>query len=100
MDEYTNDIDTDNLTKYKEIMENYRNGEYGCEHLTLDEILSIAGEPDLLRQLNLEELDELINNTFGMHKEVFVMLKNELTDKTKNGVGLVKTMNTNNPQHN
>lgn len=94
-----NDIDTDNLTKYRKIMEKYRNGEYGCEHLALNEILSRAKEPNLLRQMSLEELDELANSSFGMHKELFTMMKAELIDSAENKISLVKMMNTNNKQH-
>lgn len=101
--EFDNSINTgdvNNLTKFREIMESYRNGEYGSKHLSLDELLVRAGEKDLLRQLSLEELDELINDSFGISKEAFIMIKNELTLKNKNESALarpvlIKSVNTN-----
>ncbi len=73
----------DSLTKYKEIIKKYQNGEYGCEHLSLYEILLRAGEPNLLSQMSLEELDELINNSFGVNKALFISIKNELITQEK-----------------
>lgn len=87
-----NDIN-DNLIKYREIIKKYQNGEYGCEHLSLYEILLRAGEPNLLRQMSLEELDELINNSFGMNKTLFISIKNELIDQEKNKGYLLKKIN-------
>lgn len=87
-----NDIN-DNLIKYREIIKKYQNGEYGCEHLSLYEILLRAGEPNLLRQMSLEELDELINNSFGMNKTLFISIKNELINQEKNKGYLLKKIN-------
>ena len=44
------------VKRYYEIMNEFRKGKYGNEHLTLAEILMRAGEPDLLHKMSSEEL--------------------------------------------
>lgn len=84
MKKILNDIEVDNVQKYLDIMEEYRSGKFGEEHLTLHEILTRAGEPNLLDQISLEELDILINNSFGIIKNIFVTKKNELIGHPEN----------------
>lgn len=96
---YMNNTVVDNLTKFRTIMEKYRSGEYGSEHLTLYEILAAAGEPNLLRQMSLEELDELIHHSFGMQKQMLIMIKAERTAKSRGESGFIKMMNPNNNRH-
>lgn len=63
------------LQKYNDIMERYRNGEFGDEHLSIYEILQRAGEPELLKNLNSSEIQQLIETSSGMTKYMFSNLK-------------------------
>lgn len=83
-------ISTNNLTKYKEIMERYKNGEFGEEDLSLHEILLRAGEPNLLRQMSLEELEKLVDSSYGISRALFITLRKELESQKSNGCSLKK----------
>lgn len=65
----------DKILIYKEIMERYRNGEFGNDNLSMHDILERAGYPKLLEEMNLEEIDELINNSTGFSKMLFLNVK-------------------------
>ena len=65
----------DKILIYKEIMERYRNGEFGNDNLSMHDILERAGYPMLLEEMNLEEIDELINNSTGFSKMLFLNIK-------------------------
>ena len=56
---------------YDQIMEDYHNGKYGTEHLTLNELLTKAGYPDLLSQLSIGDLVDLHNASTGQYKQIF-----------------------------
>lgn len=100
MDEIKKDINRD-LLQYRQIMKNYQKGQYGSQNLHLDEILFRAGEPNLLGQMTLEELNELIATSFGMTRELFIARKNELLVQSKDGVCLSKKpIKTNNHPNN
>lgn len=68
---------TEYLQKYNEIMETYHRGEFGETHLTMHEILHKAGEPDLFDKMSLDDLQYLIENTSGIHKQMFNYLKSK-----------------------
>ena len=59
------------LVKYKNIINRYKKGDFGNEVLTLDEILSRAGEKDLLDRMSLTELQSLMNSSSGILKKLF-----------------------------
>lgn len=65
------------LQKYNEIMETYHRGEFGDTHLTMREILYRAEEPDLFDKISLDDLQYLIENTSGIHKQMFSYLKSK-----------------------
>lgn len=68
---------TEYLQKYDEIMETYHRGEFGDTHLTMHEILHKAEEPDLFDKMSLDDLQYLIENTSGIHKQMFNYLKSK-----------------------
>lgn len=68
---------TEYLQKYNDIMKKYRCGEFGDTHLTMHEILHKAGEPDLFDKMSLSDLQYLIENTYGIHKQMFSYLKSK-----------------------
>ena len=53
---------TDKVIKWNRIMDDYYEGVYGEDHLTFAQILEKAGEPNLIKEMNFEELTELINS--------------------------------------
>ena len=65
------------LQKYNDIMEMYRRGKFGDTHLTMHEILHRAEEPDLFDKMSLDDLQYLIENTSGIHKQMFSYLKSK-----------------------
>ncbi len=52
-------------------MKKYQNGEFGDEHLTLHDILSVANAPDLLDKMTTEDFQVLIDKSTGMTKLMF-----------------------------
>lgn len=68
---------TEYLQKYNEIMETYHRGEFGDTHLTMRDILYRAEEPDLFDKMSLDDLQYLIENTSGIHKQMFNYLKSK-----------------------
>ncbi len=74
------------LKKYNEIMEMYKRGEFGQNHLAMSDILEKAGVPDLFNKMNLSELQYLIDYTSGMTKQMFCCVKiqrEQFVEKTK-----------------
>lgn len=65
----------DKILIYKEIMERYRNGDFGNSNLSMHDILERAGHPKLLEEMTLKEIDELINNSTGFSKMLFLNVK-------------------------
>lgn len=59
------------IKQYYHIMDLYKNGEFGAKHITMNEILTKAGQPDLLDRMSLDELQYLCNNSKGMTKLLF-----------------------------
>ncbi len=76
------------VQKYNDIMQRYRNGEFGDNYLTLAQIMAAAGEPDFFENLTIEEIDELINQSTGMLRMFFAGLK----EKTLNSGGIQKPL--------
>ena len=72
------------LQRYTERMTNYRNGEYGNKHLTLNQILKISGNDNLLNEMSIEELSYLKDKSFGMLKLVFQNIINQRNKSTSN----------------
>lgn len=62
---------SNNIDKYNEIMQRYHLGELGIQNLTLREILSKAGEEDLLDNMSLKELEYLREKSSGPTKLLF-----------------------------
>lgn len=54
---------SENLVKYEKILEDYRNGIYGNEHLSVQTILRMADADNLLDKLSIEDLEYLIDKT-------------------------------------
>lgn len=71
--------DSQNIAKYTEIMERYRNGEFGYAPQTLYEILNKAGEPDLFEKFSREELQTLANRSTGLTRMMFSLLLDKKT---------------------
>lgn len=65
------------LQKYNDIMKKYRCGEFGNTHLTIRDILYKAKESDLFDKMSLDDLQYLIENTSGIHKQMFSYLKSK-----------------------
>ena len=65
------------LQRYIEMINNYRSGMYGNKHLTLNQILKISGNDNLLYEMSIEELSYLKEKSFGMLKLVFQNLINQ-----------------------
>lgn len=65
----------DNIKKYNNIMQQYRNGKFGEENLTLKEILVAAGEPNLLNEMTISEIQYLCDHSSGMLKSMFSSLQ-------------------------
>lgn len=65
------------LMRYANIIEKYKNGEFGDVQLTLYDILSKVGEPDILEKMNLSEIQALTNNSSGLLKQMFATLANK-----------------------
>ena len=68
------------LKKYYNIMDMYKNGEFGTEHLSLAEILEKAGDPDLINRMNQSEIQHLIDNSTGLKKHMFIELKSKIKE--------------------
>ena len=66
---------TESLKKYYDIMEMYKCGKFGEDHLAMRDILSKAGEPDLFEKMTLAELQYLIDHSSGMTKQMFLLYK-------------------------
>ena len=65
------------LQKYNDIMKKYHCGEFGDTHLTMRDILYRAEELDLFDKMSLDDLQYLIKNTSGIHKQMFSYLKSK-----------------------
>lgn len=64
------------LKKYYEIMEDFHAGRFGDDHLTLHDIFEKAGEPELLVNMSLSEIQSLVDSSSGMLKSMFSTIKN------------------------
>lgn len=71
------------LNKYNDIMTKYKNGEFGNDNLTMHEILERAGEADLFEKMNLSEIEVLINQSTGLAKNMFCIIKSRKVEKIK-----------------
>ena len=54
---------SENLVKYEKILEDYRNGIYGNEHLSVQTILQMYNADNLLDKLTKEDLEYLLDKT-------------------------------------
>ena len=72
-----------NLEKYQDILNRYRNGEFGNDHLTMYEILERAGESELFAKMDLSEIEVLINESSGLTKKMFLAIKKTKNTNTK-----------------
>ena len=80
----------DKILIYEEIMKKYRNGEFGNDNLSMHDILERAGYPNLLEEMNFEEIQELINNSNGFSKMLFLNVRNNKNENIENGINCVK----------
>lgn len=62
------------LMKYNNAIAQYRSGEFGSEALSLQQVLSRAGDPNLLDKMCLSELYVLYNDSYGISKHMFSLL--------------------------
>ena len=73
-----------NIEKYNNILQRYRNGEFGEKTLTLQEILIAANEPNLLNEMTSSEVQYLCDHSSGMLKSMFLLLqKKKLSEEQK-----------------
>lgn len=63
-----------NIEKYNNIIERYRNGEFGAESLSMNEILIKANERDLLQNMTVYELQELYKSSTNVFRHMFGLL--------------------------
>lgn len=80
----------DKILIYREIMERYRNGDFGNDNLSMHDILERAEHPKLLEEMDLEEIQELINNSNGFSKMLFLNVRKDKNDNIENGVNCIK----------
>ncbi len=74
------------LKKYNKIMADYHSGMFGDNHLTLHDILEKAGEPDLLTNMSLSEIQGIIASSSGLLKNMFSQIRKrkiEAVERTK-----------------
>lgn len=69
------------IKEYKEIMKRYRDGEFGKDNLSVFEILERTGKPNLLNDMSISELEELLNSSTGVIRELFLKLIQEKEKK-------------------
>ena len=70
-------IMSENLIKYEKILEDYRNGIYGNEHLSIQTILKMANADNLLDKLTKEYLEYLLNKSTGVIRTLYADLLNK-----------------------
>lgn len=66
------------LVKYEKILEDYRNGIYGNEHLSIQTILRMADADNLLDKLTKEDLEYLLKKSSDVKMK---QLYNNLLEK-------------------
>ena len=72
------------LQRYSEMINNYRSGMYGNKHLTLNQILKISGNDNLLYEMSIKELSYLKEKSFGIQKLLFSELINRKSRNVPN----------------
>ena len=68
---------SEQLDKYNRIMNEYRSGELGDTNLPMKSILENIGEEEIFNEMSIEDIDFLINNSTGMIKYMFLLIKNK-----------------------
>lgn len=63
------------IDEYNQILERYRAGEFGYEHLTLYEILQICNRAELFDEISDSDLEYLISISTGFERQMFCELK-------------------------
>ena len=74
---------SENLVKYEKILEDYKSGIYGNEHLSIQTILRMANADNLLDKLTKEDLEYLIDNSSDVKMK---QLYGTLLDKRRNRI--------------
>lgn len=69
------------LEKYNKIMSKYHDGDFGRDFLTLAEILEKAGEPNLLREMSINDLEEIIGKHTGQIRSMLCDIRAEKLKK-------------------
>jgi hypothetical protein len=73
---------SENLVKYEKILEDYRNGIYGNEHLSVQTILRMADADNLLDKLSIEDLEYLIDKTNDIKlRQLYLNLREKRRNK-------------------
>ncbi len=71
------------LEEYKEILNRYKNGEFGDEALSLYEILEKAGRLTILDEMSIEEITVLVEKTHGITKSLYLNIRNKKMNAEK-----------------
>ncbi len=82
------------LIKYNEILDMYQNGSFGSKHLSLDEILNEANEPNLISKMTVNEIFELENKSFGISKRMYSIIKQHKIEEIKKMQDLEKELSS------
>lgn len=75
-----------NLKKYYNIMYRYYSGEFGSKHLTIGEILELAGEENLFKEMNNMEIEYLIVHHTGFLKLMFIEIQKRKLEEIKENI--------------
>lgn len=71
------------LIRYEKILEDYRNGIYGNEHLSVQTILRMADADNLLDKLSIEDLEYLIDKTEDVKmRQLYLTLREKRRNRT------------------
>ena len=69
------------LQQYNDIMQRYKNGEFGENHLSVYDILMEAGYPDLLEKMNVSEVEYLYNHSTGLLRKMYSLVEEQKKEK-------------------
>ena len=83
---------SENIKKYNDIMKRYYDGEFGSDHLTIQEILIRANEENLLNEMDLNDLKYLYRHSTGIIKMMFLELQKKKLKESEKGISLIRTL--------
>lgn len=67
----------DKILLFENIMERYREGEFGNDYLSMHDILEKAGYPNLMNDMTVEEIQKLIDKSSGFTKLMFSNIRSK-----------------------